>query len=120
MKNPVDPATLETVPCAYCGGTGHDRWDLLSPPSLCSACGGRGTRQLQPPIRPCAHCSGTGIHPHLRVTCTTCGGAGALHVPADAVPCPRCAGAGIDPKTELYLTCLKCGGSGWWSKEKQT
>lgn len=115
MKNPIDPTTLETVPCAYCSGTGHDRWNLLSPLSLCSACGGRGSRQIQPPIRPCAHCDGTGIHPHLRVTCTTCSGAGALHVPADAVPCPRCEGKGVDPKTELYLTCLRCGGSGWWS-----
>jgi RecJ-like exonuclease len=114
MKSPVDPTTLETVTCAYCGGIGHDRWNLLSPLSLCSACGGRGTQLIQPPIRSCAHCGGTGIHPHLRVTCTTCRGAGAPHVAADAVPCRRCEGKGVDPSSELYLTCLRCGGSGWW------
>ena len=114
MKNAPEATTLETVTCAYCSGTGRDRWNLLSPHSLCSACGGRGTRIIEAPIRACAHCGGTGIHPHLRVTCTTCGGAGAVHVPADAIPCPRCEGKGVDPVSELYLTCTHCGGSGWW------
>jgi len=103
----------ESVPCAYCQGTGRDRWELLSPLSLCSACGGRGSQLVQAPYRTCAHCAGDGAHPHLRVTCTTCHGLGVVYVAADAVPCGRCGGRGVDPQSEIDLACLLCGGSGW-------
>jgi len=101
------------VKCAYCNGTGHDRWNLMSPLSTCSACSGRGYHHVEAPYRTCAHCGGAGVYPHLRVTCTTCGGVGSIHVPAHAVVCPQCNGAGRQPKSELDLSCTKCGGAGW-------
>jgi DnaJ-class molecular chaperone len=114
MTASSETPAFESVHCAYCQGVGLDRWGLMSPLSFCSACGGSGTQQVQIPHRTCAHCAGDGAHPHLRVTCTTCSGAGVVYVPADAVQCPRCVGKGVDPDSELYLTCLRCGGSGWW------
>jgi DnaJ-class molecular chaperone len=113
MTTTVDTTVFETVTCAYCGGTGKDRWNLLSALSRCSACTGTGTHIVQAPYRACAHCAGTGRHPHLRVTCTTCRGAGVVHVPDDACVCSRCGGRGVDPQSELDLSCLRCGGTGW-------
>jgi len=102
-----------TIKCAYCNGSGRDRWNLMSSLSTCSACGGRGYQYITVPYQRCPHCGGTGSHPHLRMTCTTCGGAGSVHMPADATTCPVCAGAGIQPKSELHLACTRCGGTGW-------
>jgi DnaJ-class molecular chaperone len=119
MATRTDKAIVwETVSCAYCQGTGHDRWDLLSALSSCSACSGRGTQLVEAPVKPCPHCGGTGNHPHLRVTCTTCHGAGMVHVAPDAIVCPVCKGRGIAPGSELYLACVRCGGGGWTGAEE--
>lgn len=106
------------IKCAYCNGSGRDRWGLLSELSACSACGGRGRQRIRVPFRRCGHCGGSGVHPHLRVTCTSCGGIGSVHVEEPATTCPACQGKGQDPRSELNLTCITCGGTGWLSAQQ--
>ena len=64
------------VDCAFCKGTGHDRFGLLSPPSACQVCLGRGVVDVPEPRVSCAFCRGSGVHPHTRLTCGGCGGKG--------------------------------------------
>lgn len=103
------------VRCGYCRGTGLDRWNLLSPLSVCSACAGRGEQAVLLPYRTCAYCKGEGVHPGLRMTCTACHGLGVVHVSENAVNCSRCAGTGVEPGSERKLSCLDCKGTGWRS-----
>ena len=65
------------IECAFCKGEGKDPFDILSPLSSCPVCGGRKVVELEEPIRKCAFCNGTGVHPQTRLTCTACMGKGA-------------------------------------------
>lgn len=126
QPQPTGPDTTEApyheewrdIKCAYCNGSGRDRWGLLSELSACSACGGRGRQRIRVPYRRCAHCNGTGVHPHLRVTCTTCSGLGSVHVKEPVISCPTCQGTGQDSHSEIDLACVACGGTGWVSVEQ--
>jgi DnaJ-class molecular chaperone len=103
------------VVCAFCGGSGHDPFGLLSPLSTCEVCGGSGHCTLLLPITKCAYCGGCGIHPHSRMTCTSCRGVGVAHVAPDAEICPACKGSGRAANylwPDSQLSCSECGGVG--------
>jgi DnaJ-class molecular chaperone len=105
---------LEVI-CAFCNGTGHDPFDLMSPLARCQVCGGKGTHLLHGPLARCAFCHGTGVHPHSRNTCTACRGVGQVETSADAVPCPYCGGSGRaadDHWPDSPLPCSHCRGTG--------
>lgn len=113
-RMPVRAEAIE-VKCAFCGGTGHDPFGVLSPLASCSVCGGRGERLLRPPVGECAFCQGTGVYPGSRLTCTSCGGVGQVELPLTAVTCPRCGGSGRacdDLWPDSTLPCGSCGGKG--------
>ena len=57
-----------SVRCAFCDGTGRDRFGILSPPSACQVCLGRGVVGVPEPRVPCAYCRGRGVQPHTRLT----------------------------------------------------
>jgi DnaJ-class molecular chaperone len=101
-----------SVRCAFCGGKGHDPFALLSPPSACQVCLGRGVVDVPEPRVPCAYCRGLGIAPHTRLTCSSCGGRGAQTVREPHATCHRCGGDGADPASERGLSCLDCHGAG--------
>jgi DnaJ-class molecular chaperone len=112
------PRPTAVVICAFCGGTGRDPFDIMSPLSTCVVCRGTGQRRLRPPTAPCAFCRGTGVHPFSRLTCTACGGVGTVEIPNDAVTCPCCGGTGRAADYADYiwpdspLSCPCCGGKG--------
>lgn len=101
------------VRCAFCNGTGRDRFGLLSPPSACQVCLGRGVVDVPEPRVGCAYCKGSGVHPHTRLTCSSCGGRGLQTVREPKAICPRCGGDGVDPVSERHLSCPGCHGAGW-------
>jgi DnaJ-class molecular chaperone len=106
--------TVEVV-CAFCSGSGKDRFDLMSSLSSCQVCGGLGHRILAAPVHKCAYCSGTGVHPHSRMVCMTCRGAGQVSVPAHTAVCPGCGGTGREADhhfADSVLACSVCGGRG--------
>ena len=101
-----------SVRCAFCAGTGRDRFGILSPPSACQVCLGRGVVEVPEPRVPCACCRGLGVQPHTRLTCSSCGGRGAQTVRKPHVTCSRCGGGGVDPQSERKLSCPDCHGAG--------
>jgi len=101
-----------TMRCAFCDGTGHDRFGILSPPSACQVCLGRGVVEVPEPRVPCAYCRGRGIQPHTRLTCSSCRGRGAQTVREPYRTCPRCGGSGVDTASERKLSCSDCRGAG--------
>jgi len=104
-----------TLACAFCGGTGTDPFELLSDASRCQVCGGKGRIAIYGPVRPCAYCRGTGVHPQRRLVCTVCAGKGVVSAVEPLEICPDCAGKGF--QQGQYLPCLTCGGKGVVSKE---
>ena len=101
------------VRCAFCHGTGRDRFGILSPPSACQVCLGRGVVDVPEPRVGCAFCKGSGVQPHTRLTCSSCGGRGFQTVRAPKAVCPHCHGAGVDPASERHMSCSTCHGAGW-------
>jgi DnaJ-class molecular chaperone len=102
--NPEKTTAAVDVICAFCGGTGKDPFDIMSPLATCQVCGGTGRRMLHPPTAPCAFCQGTGVHPLYAVTCPCCGGSGRAADYADYIwpdsplSCPCCGGKGVVAK----------------------
>jgi DnaJ-class molecular chaperone len=110
----MDKTRADTeIDCAFCNGTGHDRFGLLSPPSACQVCLGKGVVDVPEPRVSCAFCRGSGVHPHTRLTCGGCGGKGLQTVREARAICPRCRGDGVDPVSEQHLYCSACHGAGW-------
>mgnify|MGYP002641060706 CR=1 FL=1 len=101
--------------CAFCRGTGIDPFGLLSEDSRCQVCGGRGEVIVRGPVRPCAYCSGKGVHIHRRLTCTVCSGKGVVPAGEAVESCAHCHGKGFQPGQ--YLPCLTCGGKGVVAKK---
>src|SRR3990167_8272576 len=64
------------VKCAFCRGTGFDRFGVPSKLSTCQTCKGRGKVYVPEPHEKCASCLGTGVYRHHRLTCSVCGGKG--------------------------------------------
>jgi len=98
------------IKCIFCGGSGKDPFDLLSPISHCLVCSGTGQVEVEEPMKPCAFCSGTGKNPlGARVACIVCGGKGVNHCVSNT-KCPQCKGTG---RSSDGLPCTRCGGSGF-------
>ena len=99
------------VSCAFCHGTGHDPFGVMSWLSTCCVCKGTGIAPARGPQESCAHCRGTGAVKTL--TCTVCGGKGLVPLRVgDTVACPKCQGTG-DDFSKTAIPCLKCRGRGW-------
>lgn len=64
------------VRCAFCKGTGLDRFGVPSKLSQCQTCKGRGKVYVPEPHEKCASCLGTGVFRHHRLNCSVCGGKG--------------------------------------------
>ncbi len=64
------------VKCAFCRGTGLDRFGVPSKLSQCQVCKGRGKVYVPEPNEKCLSCLGTGVFRHHRLTCSVCGGKG--------------------------------------------
>lgn len=97
------------VKCAFCKGTGKDRWGLMSVLADCQVCRGKGTVKIAEPFEKCPVCQGTGVQYNTRLTCLACGGKGVVTVPKEGQICPECKGTGKD---NFGLYCLKCKGTG--------
>jgi DnaJ-class molecular chaperone len=105
--------TQGLVRCAFCHGKGRDPFGLLSPPSDCQVCLGRGVVEVSEPRVQCAYCRGSGVQPGgTRLTCSSCGGKGSQTVRGPFVACPHCGGDGMEPGSERHLSCSTCHGSG--------
>jgi DnaJ-class molecular chaperone len=104
--------------CAYCEGTGKDRFRIMSPLSTCPVCHGRGSHRLFFPTVRCAYCRGTGVSPiGARNPCLACSGKGFHFQPrlldeSKSRPelCPDCAGTGTKRTNGFY--CYPCRGTG--------
>lgn len=75
-KSPKAAQTEPLVKCAFCRGTGLDRFSVPSKLSKCQTCQGRGNVYVPEPHEKCASCLGTGVYRHHRLTCSVCGGKG--------------------------------------------
>lgn len=64
------------VKCAFCRGSGFDRFGVPSKLSKCQTCQGRGKVYVSEPHEKCASCLGIGVFRHHRLTCSVCGGKG--------------------------------------------
>lgn len=95
----------ESVPCAYCRGTGED--PKYGNGSRCPVCGAAGKVKVNPPVVTCLKCSGSGREGG-NLTCLACRGTGAVSVAKDATACPKCGGTGRDG----VFYCTPCKGQG--------
>ena len=75
VKVEVDSAEVK---CAFCRGTGLDRFPVLSPLSSCPVCHGRGVVRVEKPYEKCARCGGTGVYTGSHLYCWTCRGKGVV------------------------------------------
>ena len=66
------------VKCAFCKGTGLDRFGIPSKFSKCQTCKGRGKVHVSEPHEKCPSCLGTGVYRHHRLSCSVCGGKGRI------------------------------------------
>lgn len=100
------------INCAYCQGTGKDRFGVMSALSTCPVCHGRGFHILTRPLVPCVYCGGSGVSPTGgRYYCLACGGKGVHHRPKTQQCCSECHGTGIT-KGGSGFYCYTCHGSG--------
>lgn len=106
------PGSKAEVKCAYCQGTGKDRWGLMSVLSDCQVCKGKGTVLIEKPYEKCPVCQGTGVQRNKRLTCLACKGKGVLHIEEGMKTCPECNGTGKTGSVGLRVYCLKCHGTG--------
>ena len=111
-KKAVPSRPMTEVKCAYCQGTGKDRWGLMSVLADCQVCKGKGTVQIEEPYEQCPVCKGTGVERNKRLTCMACKGKGVLHIEEGMKTCPECGGSGKTGSTGLRKYCLKCKGTG--------
>ena len=101
---------VTTIPCAFCGGTGRDPYEILSRLADCPVCKGHKTVAVQAPYVACLYCKGTGRQRHTRLTCSACRGKGVITLAGPTRPCPQCGGTGRAPV--LDLACSLCRGAG--------
>ena len=76
MRNKKIQERETLVRCAFCKGTGLDRFAVPSKLSQCQTCQGRGKVYVPEPHEKCASCLGTGVYRHHRLSCSVCGGRG--------------------------------------------
>lgn len=106
-------ASMVSVKCAFCNGTGRDPFGILSPLSACQVCGGRGEVRISGPVVKCAFCGGSGVQPHTtdRLHCMACKGKGWITAIEPLVECPDCNGTGLYLGT-YRQHCPRCNGQG--------
>lgn len=106
-----DSQTTQLLTCAYCRGTGRDRFGVLSSLSTCAICGGKGKNPFPAQVVPCAYCQGTGASPiGARNPCLACRGKG-FHPGSETMQnCPDCQGRGSLGESHFY--CRRCRGAG--------
>jgi len=96
---------VDSVPCAYCHGSGVDpKYGNLS---KCPVCGATGRISVKPPVVTCLNCRGTGRESG-NLSCLACRGIGVVSVRKDATTCPKCRGTGRDG----VFYCTPCKGQG--------
>lgn len=96
---------VDSVPCAYCRGTGAD--PKFGEGSRCPVCGATGEVKVKPPVVTCLKCRGSGREGG-DLNCLACKGIGVVSVPKDGTTCPKCKGTGKDG----IFYCLVCKGQG--------
>jgi len=106
-------ASMVSVKCAFCKGTGRDPFGALSPLSACQVCGGKGQVRVKGPVVECVFCGGSGVQPHTtdRLHCMACKGKGWVTAIEAAAECPDCNGTGLYLGT-YRQHCPKCNGQG--------
>lgn len=75
-KKDMEQKEQQLIKCAFCRGTGFDRFEVPSKLSRCQTCKGRGKVYVPEPHEKCPSCLGTGVYCHHRLTCSVCGGKG--------------------------------------------
>ena len=109
--------TIEQIPCAFCHGRGVDPFEIMSPLSTCTVCGGTGVHDVPADHVCCTFCRGTGSDKTFR--CPACKGTGVLKaLDGPTMPCPECAGRSFSSSSGLV--CLKCQGHGVVPSDPQT
>ena len=104
-KTKKNPNAGSLIACAFCRGTGLDRFGVPSKLSQCQTCKGRGKVYVPEPHEKCASCLGTGVFRHHRLTCSVCGGKGRVRA------LNRSRGEGCEKESEEALdvnTGLPC------------
>lgn len=96
---------VDSVPCAYCRGTGVD--PKYGNMSRCLVCGTTGKVTVTPPVVSCLKCSGSGREGG-DLTCLACRGTGVVAVRKEATTCATCLGTGEDG----VFYCSPCKGQG--------
>jgi len=96
---------VDSVPCAYCRGTGVD--PKYGNMSKCPICGATGEVKVKPPVVTCLKCLGTGREGG-DLSCLACKGVGVVSVRPEADTCPKCKGTG----KEGIFYCTVCQGQG--------
>jgi DnaJ-class molecular chaperone len=96
---------VDSVPCAYCRGSGVD--PKYGNSSRCSVCGATGKVTVTPPVVSCLKCSGSGREGG-DLSCLACRGIGMVPVRKEAGPCLKCGGTGEDG----VFYCTPCKGQG--------
>ena len=107
---------MKEIKCVFCKGKGIDPFELLSPLSTCTVCGGKGKVTIEEPYIRCAFCHRTGVYPNSRLSCTVCTGKGVIGFKDPKTTCPDCKGSGREHTTPL--PCIRCGGIGVVRKEE--
>ena len=74
----IEELDYAEVKCAFCRGTGRDRFPVLSPLSNCPVCNGRGVVKVREPYEKCERCEGTGLYFRRHLYCWTCHGKGVV------------------------------------------
>jgi DnaJ-class molecular chaperone len=110
-------SAIEQIPCAFCHGRGVDPFEIMSPLSTCTCCGGAGVQNVPAQHVRCTFCQGTGSDKTFR--CPACRGSGVLAaLEGPTVPCSECEGHSFLPSSGLV--CLKCQGHGVVPFDQQT
>jgi len=66
------------IRCAFCRGTGIDRFGVPSKLSKCQTCKGGGKVFVPEPHEECPSCLGSGVYRYRRLSCSVCGGKGRI------------------------------------------
>ena len=98
------------IQCPFCRGEGVDPFGVMSAISRCPVCLGKKELKMREPLRECAFCGATGVHPHTRMTCTACQGRGAVTLKGPVETCPACQGSGASDHDGM--PCTQCQGLG--------
>jgi DnaJ-class molecular chaperone len=96
---------VDSVDCAYCGGSGVD--PKYGHGSRCPVCGASGKVMVTPPVVTCLRCLGSGREGG-DLSCLGCRGTGVVSVRKEAATCAKCQGTGQDG----VFYCTPCKGQG--------